>query len=210
MTDTSAGTEPAPHQVDVYWSLQSPYCYLLLDRLVKVSSRTDVHVTIKPVRPGVVRIPDLFKGRSDMARAYFDADVARTAAFLGMPIGRPDPSPVTFKPGTWEAEVNHDLMDLAYGLFFAASEAGHGIDFVSRVMRRIWDGSTKGWDKTLAADIADLAPKRDPEWRTKVEANEAAMYAAGHWGVPLMVYRDEPIYGQDRFDHLLWRIGETT
>jgi len=32
------------------------------------------------------------------------------------------------------------------------------------------------------------------------------MYAAGHWGVPLMVYRDEPFYGQDRFDQLLWRI----
>jgi len=34
------------------------------------------------------------------------------------------------------------------------------------------------------------------------------MPQAGHWGVPLMVYKAEPFYGQDRFDQLLWRIKE--
>jgi len=33
------------------------------------------------------------------------------------------------------------------------------------------------------------------------------MVSAGHWGVPLMVYKGEPFYGQDRFDQLLWRMG---
>ncbi|MEM9141245.1 MAG: 2-hydroxychromene-2-carboxylate isomerase, partial [Pseudomonadota bacterium] len=130
------------------------------------------------------------------------------AEFLGMPIGRPDPAPVTFKPGSWRAEVNEDLVARAYGLFIAAAEAGNGVAVLSRLMRRIWDGSTTGWDQSLAEDLADLAGEPDPDWLAKVEANEAAMYAAGHWGVPLMVYRDEALYGQDRWDQLLWRIDQ--
>lgn len=37
--------------------------------------------------------------------------------------------------------------------------------------------------------------------------NHEAMLHAGHWGVPFMIYQDEPFYGQDRFDQLLWRMG---
>ncbi len=32
------------------------------------------------------------------------------------------------------------------------------------------------------------------------------MLEAGHWGVPLFVYRGEPFYGQDRMDQLIWRV----
>ena len=31
---------------------------------------------------------------------------------------------------------------------------------------------------------------------------------AGHWGVPMRVLDNEPFYGQDRFDHLLWRLQQ--
>jgi len=32
--------------------------------------------------------------------------------------------------------------------------------------------------------------------------------AAGHWGVPLMVFEGEPFFGQDRVDALLWRMEQ--
>ena len=32
--------------------------------------------------------------------------------------------------------------------------------------------------------------------------------AAGHWGVPTMVFEGEPFFGQDRFDHLVWRMAQ--
>jgi len=41
-----------------------------------------------------------------------------------------------------------------------------------------------------------------------VEANEAALDAAGHWGVPTMVFEGEPFFGQDRIDTLRWRLGQ--
>ena len=39
-----------------------------------------------------------------------------------------------------------------------------------------------------------------------ITENEAAQKRAGHWGVPLMVFNDEPFFGQDRFDLLRWRM----
>ena len=42
----------------------------------------------------------------------------------------------------------------------------------------------------------------------EVEANHAALDAAGHWGVPTMVLRNEPFFGQDRIDTLRWRLDK--
>ena len=33
-----------------------------------------------------------------------------------------------------------------------------------------------------------------------IEENHAALQAAGHWGVPTMVFEGEPFFGQDRID----------
>jgi 2-hydroxychromene-2-carboxylate isomerase len=41
-----------------------------------------------------------------------------------------------------------------------------------------------------------------------LEQNATDILKDGHWGVPLMVYEGEPFYGQDRFDHLQWRMKE--
>ena len=42
----------------------------------------------------------------------------------------------------------------------------------------------------------------------EVAANQAALEAAGHWGVPTMVFEGEPFFGQDRFDVLVWRLKQ--
>jgi 2-hydroxychromene-2-carboxylate isomerase len=41
-----------------------------------------------------------------------------------------------------------------------------------------------------------------------IEANEEAQRHAGHWGVPLFVFEGEPFFGQDRIDHLVWRMKQ--
>ena len=41
-----------------------------------------------------------------------------------------------------------------------------------------------------------------------IEANQRELEAAGHWGVPTMVFAGEPFFGQDRIDLLLWRMGQ--
>ena len=43
---------------------------------------------------------------------------------------------------------------------------------------------------------------------TIIKANEDAETAAGHWGVPLMVFKEEALFGQDRISHLIFRLEQ--
>ncbi|MEM6576408.1 MAG: 2-hydroxychromene-2-carboxylate isomerase, partial [Pseudomonadota bacterium] len=42
----------------------------------------------------------------------------------------------------------------------------------------------------------------------EVERNHAGLDSAGHWGVPTMVVRGEPFFGQDRVETLRWRLDQ--
>jgi 2-hydroxychromene-2-carboxylate isomerase len=77
-------------------------------------------------------------------------------------------------------------------------------------------GGTRGWDEgnllrnAVAAAGLDLdeldAAIADGDHLEEIERNHQALDAAGHWGVPTMVFRGEPFFGQDRIDTLRWRL----
>jgi 2-hydroxychromene-2-carboxylate isomerase len=99
----------------------------------------------------------------------------------------------------------------------AAADAGKGLPFLAAVSGAIF-GGVKDWHLgdhlARAADRAglDLAKldseiERDPDrYEAVITENESAQKLAGHWGVPLMVFKGEPFFGQDRFDLLRWRM----
>ncbi|MFA7639138.1 MAG: DsbA family protein, partial [Parvibaculum sp.] len=81
-------------------------------------------------------------------------------------------------------------------------------------------GGTKNWHEgnhlrgaaaRAGLDMDELDATAEKE-KTRLEAviteNEAAQKAAGHWGVPLMAFEGEPFFGQDRVDHLVWRMEQ--
>ena len=205
-------------RVEIFYSLQSDYCYFLLDRLIGLSGQ-GVNVVIRPVLGGVLRLPERYRGRDALEQRYFATDAERTARFLGLPYAYPDPSPIVFRPGSlWVAEAMQPRNDLLNRLYVGAVAAGRGLAFLDHVGRMLWDGSTPGWDtgdhlaramgaaglstgEVLSATLPAMA-------RAMLDDNAAAMLEAGHWGVPLMVYKDEPFYGQDRYDQLLWRMEQ--
>jgi 2-hydroxychromene-2-carboxylate isomerase len=39
-----------------------------------------------------------------------------------------------------------------------------------------------------------------------IAGNEQAHAASGHWGVPTFTFENEPFFGQDRIDLLVWRM----
>jgi 2-hydroxychromene-2-carboxylate isomerase len=100
----------------------------------------------------------------------------------------------------------------------AAAERGRGLPFLDEVSKIIWDGSIDGWnegahlsDATRRAglDLAELdeqIEKNPQHFVDSIECNQEALQAAGHWGVPTMVFEGEPFFGQDRLDVLLWRL----
>ena len=117
------------------------------DRLLQLSQK-QVAIVVRPILGGVLRLPERFKDRDELEQNYFLTDAARTADFLDLPYATPNPSPITFKPGSlWVAEDEQPRNEYLYRLFVGSTKAGYGLEFLDKVARTLWDGSTLDWDQ---------------------------------------------------------------
>ena len=61
----------------------------------------------------------------------------------------------------------------------------------------------------LNLDELDVEAIKDAEvLDAEIAANQAALEAAGHWGVPTLVFDGEPFFGQDRIEMAVWRMQQ--
>ncbi|MCH7937405.1 MAG: DsbA family protein [Proteobacteria bacterium] len=205
---------------DLFWSFRSPYCYLALDRILCLHRDRGVDVVVRPVYPMAVRRPDFFNKTNPLYRPYHTLDSRRVAESLGVPFRRPLPDPIRMDRETGEIAPKQPTIHRLTRLGMAAAMEGRGLEFLDQVSRIIWDGTVDGWDKgTHLADAmtragldagkleAAVAAERR-KFDAAIEENQTAHQAAGHWGVPLMVFEGEPFYGQDRIDLLVWRMRQ--
>jgi 2-hydroxychromene-2-carboxylate isomerase len=75
---------------------------------------------------------------------------------------------------------------------------------------------TENWDqgdhlvkaaRSVELDLAEMEKTTEAgNHLEEIERNHAGLEAAGHWGVPTMVIRGEPFFGQDRIETLRWRL----
>ena len=208
------------YSVDLFWSFRSPYCYLALDRLLALHREHSVSINVRPIYPIAVRTPDFFKTTNPLYRPYHTLDSHRVAESLGVPFRRPVPDPIQMDMETGIPDPEQPYIFRLTRLGQAAVMAGKGLEFLDHVSRILWDGSVDGWDQSphlalvmtragldaekLESDIAMNPDKYD----AAIEESQNAHQAAGHWGVPLMVFEGEPFYGQDRVDLLIWRLRQ--
>ena len=204
-------------RVEVFWSFRSPYSYLAAGRLVKLAEDTGADVVVRPVYPLAIRSPDFFEKVNPLFASYVVRDAKRVADYLGLPFLWPNPDPVAMKLGPGEDEQPHIHRLTRLGV--EAGLQGRGLAFIDSVSRLIF-GGTKSWDQgdhlakaaaragldLVALDAALLANRG--KYDSIIEESQRDQEAAGHWGVPLMVYEGEPFFGQDRIDLLLWRMGK--
>ena len=205
--------------VDVYWSFRSPYSYLAVPRLRELSETYDVDVRMRPVYPLAVRSEGFFTKQDPLFVPYLVRDVRRLGDFLGLPLAWPNPDPVVIGANlNGAAEQPH--LDLLMPLGVIASHKPQAMAFYDEVSRLIWSGQDMPWnegDKLARAiaraglDMNELqaeAAGKTAEIAAEIEANQEAHRAAGHWGVPTMVFENEPFFGQDRLDVLVWRLKQ--
>ncbi|WP_397417972.1 2-hydroxychromene-2-carboxylate isomerase [Phenylobacterium sp.] len=202
---------------DLYWSFRSPYSYMVVPRLLALEAEHDVVCQVKPVYPLAVRTPEFFETRDPLWFRYFMTDVFREAAFLGLPFRWPRPDPVQQAPEVGYRMQQPYIHRLTH-LGVAAAEAGRGLAYLREVSHVIWSGEVDNWHEgdhlDRAAERAGLDPAAlnraaDEEagrLAAVVEANQVAQRAAGHWGVPMMVFGGEAFFGQDRVDQMVWRM----
>jgi 2-hydroxychromene-2-carboxylate isomerase len=204
--------------VDLFWSFRSPYSYLATPRLVEMERHYDLTINVRPVYPLAVRSGGFFTSVNPQWIAYLLRDTFRLSEMLGLPYHWPRPDPVVVDPSTRAATPNQPYIHRLTRLGCAAAEMGRGLPFLDEVSRTIWSGEIVGWHEgehlaeaaaRAGVNLAELDTKIavDPDkYETIIQDNQKAHEAAGHWGVPTMVFEGEPFFGQDRLDVLLWRL----
>jgi len=206
-------------RADLYWSFRSPYSWLAIDRYRAMTEAYDLEIDLKPVYPLAIRQPDFFERNHPNWLGYTFRDVARLARFHGIPLAAPRPDPIVQDLATRRIAGEQPYIFRLVRLGQAAARRGRSLAFCAEVARLIW-GGTENWHEgdhlagaaaRAGLDLAELdaeAVAGADALDAEVAANQAALEAAGHWGVPTLVFQSEPFFGQDRIDVALWRMQQ--
>ena len=205
---------------DLFWSFRSPYSYLATGRIVELTTQYDVDVNVRVVLPIAVRIPGFFDQVNPLWPPYLMRDTMRIAQSLGIPYMWPQPDPIVQDYATRQVAAEQPYIHRLTRLGVDAALRGRALPFIDEVSRVIWGGRVRGWHEgahlseaaaRAGLDLADMdrAIAADPaRYDGVIAGNQAALEAAGHWGVPTMVFEGEPFFGQDRIELLLWRLRQ--
>jgi 2-hydroxychromene-2-carboxylate isomerase len=205
-------------RLDIYWSFRSPYSYLAIDRLIAIAEDYSIETQFRPVRPLAMREPDFFERNRPQFMPYLMRDVFRESQRLGIPFGPPRPDPIRMDFATGRVDREQPIMTRLMNLGLAAVELGKGMEFAAVLGRNIW-GGRENWHepdamaaaaKTAGLDLATLEDfaGRNADRLLSVLAGNETEQLKHHWGVPLMVLDEEPFFGQDRLDALVWRLNQ--
>lgn len=204
-------------QADLYWSFRSPYSWLATPRYRALTERYDLTIDLKPVYPLAIRQPDFFEKNHPNWLRYTMIDVVRLSQYLGVPVAPPRPDPIVQDRVTRAIAAEQPYIHRLVRLGQAAARRGRSLAFCAEAAALIW-GGTENWHEgghlagaagRAGLDFAELAREAEADSEAldaEVAANQAALEAAGHWGVPTLVFNGEPFFGQDRIDVALWRM----
>ena len=209
-----------PLAVDLFWSFRSPYSYLATPRLVRLAAEYDVVIDVRVVLPIAIRIPGFFDTVNPLWPPYLLRDTTRIAQYEGIPYGWPRPDPIVQDSSTRQVAAEQPYIFRLTRLGVEAARRGRGLAFIDQVSRVIWGGEIRDWhegshlaDAARRADLdlaaMDAAVAANPAGHdAEIARNQTDLEAAGHWGVPTMVFEGEPFFGQDRIDLLVWRLEQ--
>ena len=207
-------------KADLFFSFRSPYSYLAVGRYRAMAEQYDLEIALRTVLPIAIRDPDILFTGNPAAPRYIVMDSMRSAAFLGLPIRWPRPDPVVQNLMTREIAAEQPHIHRICRLGQAAARRDKGVAFAHETAQLIWSGETDNWHEgehlagaaaragldfaELEAEVAADAEALDAE----IAANQQALEAAGHWGVPTLVFEGEPFFGQDRVEMAQWRMEQ--
>lgn len=205
---------------DFYFSFRSPYSYLATALVERLIAHYDIAPRMRIVTPIALRIPGFFKSVNPLWPPYLLRDTFRIAQMQNIPYRWPRPDPVVMDIAAGEVAAAQPYIWRVSRLGVAAERAGGGFGFVRAAAHAIWSGEIDNWHEgdhlagaleiagLDAAEVEATVRESAADLDAEIAANGAAQKNAGHWGVPLFAFQDEPFFGQDRLDHLLWRMQQ--
>ena len=206
-------------KADVYWSFRSPYSYLATRRYVALTQEYDLQINQRFVYPLAIREPDFFEKNHPNWLGYVFKDIFRVAQYMGIPMAPPNPDPIVQDIATRKIAAEQPYIFELTRMGQAASRRGKGLEFANEVCQLIW-GGTAGWHEgnhlekaaeRAGLDLTELQVEASTQAEgldAEIAENQAALEAAGHWGVPTLVFDGEPFFGQDRIELAVWRMEQ--
>jgi len=186
---------------------------------VELTKKYDLQVNQRFVYPLAIREPDFFEKNHPNWLGYTFRDIYRVAQFMDIPMAPPNPDPIIQNPATRKIAEDQPYIFELTRMGQAASRRGKGLEFANEVSQMIW-GGTAGWNEgdhlagaaeRAGLDIDELraeAIAQPDELDAEIAENQKALEAAGHWGVPTLVFENEPFFGQDRIEIAVWRMKQ--
>ena len=183
--------------VEIFYSARSPYSYLGLEQVVKISQYYDIPLKIRPVLPMMMRnmlVPDTKK-------MYIFHDTKRQAKKLGISYG-------------CVADPLGQAVENCYALYTYAASKGKQIQFLLEFGRAVnSQGIRADREQGLKIIVERCGLKWSEaktylqycDWQEMVETNINELHTLGLWGVPCFRHGDTVCWGQDR----LWLIEQS-
>ena len=204
---------------ELYFSFRSPYSYLAVGRYRAMTERYDLDIALRPVWPLAIREPDFFERNHSNWLGYTMRDMLRVAQFHDIPFGAPRPDPIVQDVATRRIAADQPHIRRVTRMGQAAARRGSGLPFAHEAGQLIWGGQ-ENWHEgdhlggALArvgldpAEIEREVAAQSDALDAEIAANQDALEAAGHWGVPTLVFDGEPFFGQDRIEMVRWRMDQ--
>ena len=204
---------------DIFWSFRSPYSYLATRRYRALAEEYDLTLNLRPVYPLAIRDPEFFERSHPNWLRYTFTDIFRLAQFLDIPMGPPRPDPIVQDIATRQIATEQPYIRRLTRLGQAAARRAKSLAFCDEASRLIWGGAENwhegehlaGAAERAGLDLAELDAEAASDAETldgEIAANQSALEASGHWGVPTLVFEGEPFFGQDRIDVAVWRMKQ--
>jgi len=204
---------------ELYFSFRSPYSYLAVGRYRAMTEKYDLDIALRPVWPLAIREPDFFERNHPNWLGYTMRDMLRVAQFHDIPFGAPRPDPIVQDVATRRIAADQPHIRRVTRMGQAAARRGSGLPFAHEAGQLIWGGQ-ENWHEgdhlggALAragldpAEIEREVAAQPDALDAEIAANQDALEAAGHWGVPILVFDCEPFFGQDRIEMVRWRMEQ--
>ena len=204
--------------VDLYWSFRSPYSYLATRRIVAMEAEYELNIRFRVVHPLAIRAPEFFERSNPLMQAYVAMDTRRVAEFLDIPFVWPQPDPVVVDATRRKFAVEQPYIFWLSRLGVEAARQSRGLAFANEVSQILWGGEVRNWHESdhlaRAAHRAGLSLTNlesaihagGADHDAEISDNHRALERVGHWGVPTLVFKGEPFFGQDRVEMCMWRM----
>lgn len=207
-------------KAELYWSFRSPYSYLGARHYRQIAGQYDLEIELRVVYPLAIRNPDFFTHQNPLWIPYIIRDCQRVAEHRGLPFSLPSPDPVVQDMATRAIADDQPHIHRLTRLGAEATRRGRGLAFIDEISMMIWGDGVQGWDQgahmaeataragLVLGDMEAAIAGHEDELDADISANQKALEAAGHWGVPCLVFDGEPFHGQDRIELAVWRMQQ--